>query len=118
MPVHIRQGVILKIQNIVPNIKYKVQMQSIGWEKNYVSDGVLSGTVGKAKRLEAIRIKLVDNNFLFASEIKALLKNKLVKPIIDINSLRELLALGPSKTPGSGIFKSIYEIYYFIYKII
>lgn len=52
----------------------------------------------------------VDNNFLFASEIKALLKNKLVKPIIDINSLRQLLALGPSKTPGSGIFKGIYEV--------
>ena len=61
----------------------------------------------------------VDNNFLFASEIKALLKNKLVKPIIDINSLRQLLALGPSKTPGSGIFKSIYEIrpaHYLIYE--
>lgn len=61
----------------------------------------------------------VDNNFLFASEIKAILKNKLVKPIIDINSLRQLLALGPSKTPGSGIFKSIYEIrpaHYLIYE--
>lgn len=52
----------------------------------------------------------VNNNFLFASEIKALLKNDLVKPIIDKNSLQELLALGPSKTPGSGIFKNIYEL--------
>lgn len=52
----------------------------------------------------------IDNNFLFASEIKALLKNKLVKPIIDKNSLQELLALGPSKTPGSGIFKNIHEL--------
>ena len=56
------ENIIFADSNIVPNIKYKVQMQSIGWEKNYVSDGVLSGTVGKAKRLEAIRIKLVDNN--------------------------------------------------------
>ena len=52
----------------------------------------------------------VDNNFFFASEIKALLKNNLVKPIINKNSLQELLALGPSKTPGSGIFKNIYEL--------
>lgn len=52
----------------------------------------------------------VNDNFLFASEIKALLKNDLVKPIIDKNSLQELLALGPSKTPGSGIFKNIYEL--------
>lgn len=52
----------------------------------------------------------IGDNFLFASEIKALLKNDLVKPIIDKNSLQELLALGPSKTPGSGIFKNIFEL--------
>ncbi len=59
------------------------------------------------------------NNFIFASEIKAILKSKIVKPIIDKNGLQELLALGPSKTPGSGIFKDIYELkpgHYFIYK--
>ena len=56
------ENIIFADSNIVPNIKYKVQIQSLGWEKNYVSDGELSGTVGKAKRLEAIRIKLVDNN--------------------------------------------------------
>lgn len=52
----------------------------------------------------------INNNFLFASEIKALLKNKLVKPIIDKKSLQTLLALGPSKIPGSGIFKNVYEL--------
>ncbi len=52
----------------------------------------------------------IGDNFMFASEIKALLKNKLVKPIININSLQELLALGPSKTPGCGIFKDIFEL--------
>ena len=55
------KNIIFADSNVVPNIKYKVQIQSIGWEKNYVDDGELSGTVGKAKRLEAIRIKLVDN---------------------------------------------------------
>lgn len=60
----------------------------------------------------------VDNNFLFASEIKALLKNKLVKPVIDIRSLQELLSLSPSRVPGSGVFKNIYELrpgHYMIY---
>ncbi|SEP63730.1 hydrophobic W protein [Lachnospiraceae bacterium RM5] len=42
------------------SVKYKTQIQTYGWEKSYVSDGETSGTVGKAKRLEAIRIKLVD----------------------------------------------------------
>lgn len=61
----------------------------------------------------------VSNNFLFASEVKALLKNDLVKPIIDIRSLQELLSLSPSRVPGSGIFKGIYELragHYMIYK--
>ncbi len=53
---------------------------------------------------------IVDDNFIFGSEIKALLKNKLVKPIIDKGSLQEILALSPSRIPGSGIFKNIYEL--------
>lgn len=61
----------------------------------------------------------IDGNFLFASEIKALLKNDLVQPIIDKKSLQELLGLGPSKIPGSGIFKGIKELraaHYLTYK--
>ena len=61
----------------------------------------------------------IENNFLFASEIKALLKNKLVKPIIDKESLQELLSLSPSRIPGSGIFKNIKELkpaHYMIYE--
>ncbi len=59
------------------------------------------------------------NDFIFASEIKALLKSEIVKPIINKQSLQELLALGPSKTPGCGIFKDIKELkaaHYLIYK--
>lgn len=62
---------------------------------------------------------LQNDNFLFASEIKALLKNKLVKPIIDKKSLQELLSLSPSRIPGSGIFKNIKELrpgHYMIYE--
>lgn len=61
----------------------------------------------------------IDDEFLFASEIKALLKNELVKPIINIRSLQELLSLSPSRVPGSGVFKNIYELkagHYMIYK--
>lgn len=59
------------------------------------------------------------NDFLFASEIKAILKSKIVKPIITKDSLSQLLSLGPSRVPGSGIFKDIYELrpaHYLIYK--
>ena len=59
------------------------------------------------------------NDFLFASEIKAILKSKIVKPIITKDSLSKLLSLGPSRVPGSGIFKDIYELrpaHYLTYK--
>lgn len=52
----------------------------------------------------------IDNDFIFASEIKALLKNPKIKPIINKRSLQEILSLGPSKIPGSGIYKNIYEL--------
>ena len=61
----------------------------------------------------------IEGNFIFASEIKALLKNKLVKPIIDKKSLQELLSLSPSRIPGSGVFKEIKELkpaHYMIYE--
>lgn len=61
----------------------------------------------------------IKNNFLFASEIKAILKNKIVKPIINKESLQELLSLSPSRIPGSGVFKNIKELrpgHYMIYE--
>lgn len=39
-------------------ITYRTHVQSIGWQKT-VTNGVMSGTFGKAKRLEGIRIVLV-----------------------------------------------------------
>lgn len=51
-----------------------------------------------------------DDLFVFASELKALLCHPSVKPIIDKNSLAEILSLGPSRTPGHGIYKNAYEV--------
>ena len=44
------------------SVNYKVQVQKTGWEKEYVSNGTTSGTVGQALRLEAIKIKLVNSD--------------------------------------------------------
>lgn len=48
--------------------------------------------------------------FIFASEIKALLKCELIEPIFNENSLLELFSLGPSRVPGSGLYKNINEV--------
>ncbi|SDJ87672.1 asparagine synthase (glutamine-hydrolyzing) [Sediminibacillus albus] len=47
---------------------------------------------------------------LFASEIKALLAHDEVDAVLDKEGLSEILALGPSRTPGHGVFKGINEL--------
>ncbi len=51
-----------------------------------------------------------NNSFIFASEIKALLEHKYVDPIIDEDSIAEIMFIGPGRTPGCGIFKDICEL--------
>ena len=51
-----------------------------------------------------------DNELVFASEPKALFCFPDLTPSIDKNSLRELLAVGPARTPGYGIFRGICEV--------
>ncbi|MFC0524829.1 asparagine synthase (glutamine-hydrolyzing) [Pontibacillus salicampi] len=48
--------------------------------------------------------------FLFGSELKALLAHPDVQPILDREGVSEILALGPSRTPGNGVFKGIKEL--------
>ncbi|MBP5426558.1 MAG: asparagine synthase (glutamine-hydrolyzing) [Clostridiales bacterium] len=47
---------------------------------------------------------------IFGSELKSLLCHPAVSPIIDKTSLSDILFLGPSRTPGLGIFKNVHEL--------
>ena len=51
-----------------------------------------------------------DNEFNFASEIKALFKNPKIVPELDEDGLTELFSLGPAVSLGSGVFKGIKEV--------
>ena len=51
-----------------------------------------------------------DDELVFASEPKALFCFPDLSPAITENSLRELLAVGPARTPGCGVFQDIYEV--------
>lgn len=58
------------------------------------------------------------SNFIFASELKALLANPLVEPEIDEEGLAEVFMIGPARTPGHGVFRGVHELkpgYYMIY---
>ncbi len=51
-----------------------------------------------------------NNSFIFGSEIKALLEHEYVEPIIDENSIAEIMFIGPGRTPGNAVFKDINEV--------
>ncbi|MBO5261156.1 MAG: asparagine synthase (glutamine-hydrolyzing) [Coprococcus sp.] len=51
-----------------------------------------------------------DNTVVFASELKGILQYPGQSPQIDKDGLCEIFGLGPSKTPGSGVFKGISEV--------
>ncbi|MDF2570608.1 MAG: asnO, partial [Sporomusa sp.] len=52
----------------------------------------------------------IGSNFIFGSELKTLLANPLIRPQIDEEGLAEVFMLGPSRTPGHGVFRDIQEL--------
>lgn len=48
--------------------------------------------------------------FLFASEIKTILKCPVVNPVVDEQGLMDIFFIGPGRSGGMGIFKDIYEL--------
>lgn len=50
------------------------------------------------------------DTLIFASELKAIFKHPSVSPEINADSLREIFAIAPARTPGTGVFKDIFEL--------
>jgi len=53
---------------------------------------------------------MFENTIYFASEIKGLLANEKIKPIINSAGLKHIFAIGPNIQQGNGILKDIYEL--------
>lgn len=51
-----------------------------------------------------------NGELVFGSEIKALFAHPAVTPQIDLDSLREVLGVGPARTDGCGVFCGVHEI--------
>lgn len=51
-----------------------------------------------------------NNGIIFASEIKTLLCNPIVKPVVDEVGLKEIFFMGPGRTPGNGVIKGVDEL--------
>lgn len=95
----------------------------IAWGEDCVNrfNGIFAFAVweSKQKRLFVARDKMgvkpffyaeLGGKFLFASEIKTLLKHPLVRPEIDLHSIAEIMLIGPGRTPGYGVFCNIQEL--------
>lgn len=54
--------------------------------------------------------KLHCGGLLFASELKTILAYPTVNAELDADGAAEILLLGPGRTPGSGVFRGIFEI--------
>ena len=53
---------------------------------------------------------IVDDTFVFSSEIKGLLEYPGVEKILDNQGISELFGIGPAHTSGTTVFKNIFEI--------
>lgn len=51
-----------------------------------------------------------NGGLIFGSELKAILSHRDIKPEIDRQGLAEVFGVGPSRTPGSGVFHGIKEL--------
>ena len=60
--------------------------------------------------IEPLFYSIIDDEFIFASDIKTLFLHPYIRPEIDSDSIAELLLVGPGRTPGYAIFKNITEL--------
>ncbi len=51
-----------------------------------------------------------DGQFLFGSEMKAILAHPEIEPIVDREGLAEVLLISPARTPGHGVFQGMHEL--------
>jgi asparagine synthase (glutamine-hydrolyzing) len=76
------------------------------WEKNEKKLFVARDRMGVKPFFYTVK----NGKFLFASELKTILKHPHITPEIDTQSIAELLLIGPGRTPGYGVFKDISEL--------
>ena len=53
---------------------------------------------------------IYNNNLIFASEVKAILKFPGITPVLDKQGISEMFGIGPAHTNGITSFKNIYEL--------
>ncbi len=60
--------------------------------------------------IKPLYYSIIDNTIIFSSEIKSILKYPGFQVAIDAKGISELFGIGPAHTPGTCVFKNIFEI--------
>lgn len=60
--------------------------------------------------IKPLYYSIIDNTIIFSSEIKGILKYPGFQVAIDAEGISELFGIGPAHTPGTCVFKNIFEI--------
>ncbi len=76
------------------------------WEKNSKRLFFARDRIG----VKPLFYSIVGNSFIFASEIKGILAHSNIMPVINEDSIAELMFIGPGRTPGYAVFKDINEV--------
>lgn len=99
----------------IPNINYSTHVQSIGWQK-YVSNGELSGTSGRALRLEGIKINLnnlpIGGSVQYSTHIQSIGWQENMSDNQLSGTTGQSLRLEGIKIQLAGELSKIYDIYY------
>ncbi len=96
-------------------VQYRTHVQSFGWQ-NYVENGALSGTVGKAKRLEGINIKLsnkkLSGSIEYRTHVQKIGWQNYVKDDAMAGTYGKGLRLEAIQIRLTGEMKENYDVYY------
>lgn len=76
------------------------------WEHNTEELFVARDRLG----VKPLFYKEIGKGLIFGSEIKAILAHPAVKAEVDREGMAEIFGLGPSHSPGSGVFKGVKEL--------
>ena len=103
------------VETVEPKLTYSTHVQDIGWTK-YVNVGEVSGTVGKCKQIEALKIKLdigeLQGDILYSTHVQNIGWTDFVSNDNLSGTVGEARQLEAVKIKLSGEISNLYDIYY------
>lgn len=76
------------------------------WDENNHSFFLCRDPLG----IKPLYYTIKNNNLIFGSELKALLKHPMVHPNLDSDGICEIFGLGPAHSLNSGVFKGVFSL--------